>query len=156
MEQDKEVSDSMLPTMSMAKDENCKPTSSSKSASYGPMGLENDHDNFFLGILAAEQSMQNGSNSDSHQVISSDTKGNNFPVKRALPSQFWNETVSSSPGRRFHCDLNNTGSSCTADEENNSFASLFSQFPQSSAFLGPVGDGGFRQQFLLPNINWNV
>ncbi|XP_061375557.1 NAC transcription factor 25-like [Gastrolobium bilobum] len=160
MEQDKELStESMLPTMStlsMANTYQNSQPASSRSASYGPLGLEND-DNFFDGILASDQSMQNGS--DSHQ-LSSNSKGNaNFPMIRALPSQFWNDsTGSSSSARRFHCDLNS--GSATA-EENNSFVSLLSQLPQNTSLqpnghLGPVADGVLRQQFQLPNINWNA
>ena len=164
MEQDhRELStDNMLTmsTLSMANTcQNSKPTSS-RSASYGPLGLEND-DNFFDGILAADQGMQNGS--DSH-LVSSNSKGNNLPMKRALvSSQFWNETGSSpgssSSSKRFQCDLNNTGTSTA--EENNSFVSLLSQLPQTTTFhpnaiLGPVGDGVLRQQFQLPTTHWNL
>ncbi|XP_061349396.1 NAC transcription factor 25-like [Gastrolobium bilobum] len=165
MELDNELSmETMVPTMStysMANThQNSKPPSS-RSTSYGTLGHEND-DNFFGGILATDhhQSMQNGS--DSHLVVSPNSKGanntNNFPTKRALTSQFWNETGStgsSSSNKRFHGDLN-SGSA----EENNSFVSLLSQLPQSTslhpnAILGSVGDGVLRQQFQLPGINWN-
>ncbi|XP_027346666.1 NAC transcription factor 25-like [Abrus precatorius] len=164
MEHEEELSmENMLPTMStlsMANNtQNSKPPSS-RNASYGPLGLEND-DNFFDGILAADQSMQNGS--DSH-LVSPNSKGNNnntsnFPMKRALSSQLWNETGSpgsSSSSKRFHGDLN-SGSSTV--EENNSFVSLLSQIPQNAtlhpnAILGSV-DGALRQQFQLPGINWN-
>ncbi|KAK7362895.1 hypothetical protein VNO77_05020 [Canavalia gladiata] len=163
MENEEELSmENMVPTMStlsMANNtQNSKPPSS-RSASYGPLALEND-DNFFDGILAVDQSMQNGS--DSH-LVSPNSKGNNtnnstcnFPMKRTLTSQLWNETGSSSSSKRFHGDLNN-GS--TTVEENNSFVSLLSQFPQNATFhpnsiLGSV-DGALRQQFQLSGINWN-
>lgn len=123
MEQNKEFStDSVFPMMS----------TSSTNACYEPMRLEND-DNFFNGILEADQSMQNGS--DNSKV--------NFPMKRELPSEFWNvDTGSSSSSRRFHCDPN---------VENNSFVSLLSQLPQSTAFHSNA-----LQQFHLPSINWNL
>ncbi|TKY71661.1 NAC transcription factor 25 [Spatholobus suberectus] len=157
-EQNKELSTEstilpMVSTLSIAKNNtppNSKPTSSS-GASYGPLGLEND-DNFFDGILGVGPSMQQDG-SHSHQVSS---KGN-FPVKRVLSSQFWNDTGSSSSSRRFRCDLN-AGSSTV--EEDNSFASLLSHLPQNTTFhpnalLGPVGNGVLRQQFQLPSMNWN-
>ena len=174
MDHDKELisMETMVPTMStllMANNNhhNYKPPSS-RSTSYGPLGLEND-DNFFDGILATDQSMQNGS--DSHLVVSSNSNSkdiiinsdnnDNFPMKRALTSRFWNETGSpgsSSSSKRFHGDLNS--GSTTVHEENNSFVSLLSQLPQSAALhpnaiLGSVGDGVMRQQFQLPGINWN-
>lgn len=121
----------MSSTLSMAN--NMYETSklaSSTSACYEPvLGLEND-DNFFNGILEADQSMQNGSDN---------------PMKRELPSEFWNVYTagSSSSSRRFHCDPNVV--------ENNSFVFLLSQLPQSTAFhSNPL------QQFHLPNINWNA
>lgn len=140
---------------------NSKPPSS-RSTSYG---LEND-DNFFDGILASQhhQGMQNcdmNSKGDDNNNNNSDT----FPMKRALnassSSQFWNETGSpgsSSSSKRFHGDLN-SGISSNA-EENNSFVSLLSQLPPNATFhqnsiLGSVGDGVMRQQFQLPDINWN-
>ncbi|KAK7302740.1 hypothetical protein RJT34_13636 [Clitoria ternatea] len=157
VEQDKrEVSmeSTMLPTTTY--DQNSKGTCS-RSASYGQMGLENDDSLLFEGILGADhQSMQDG-NSDSHQV-SSNSKGNNFPVKHALSSQFWNDTGSSSSIRRFHCNLN-------TESNNNAFnVSLLSHLPvqnttfHPNALLGPVvGDiGVFRQQFQFPSINWNA
>ncbi|KAK2383045.1 NAC transcription factor [Trifolium repens] len=125
----------------------------SRSTSYG---LEND-DNFFDGILAADQGMQNGCNinskgDDDHNIES-------FPMKRALnaSSQFWNETGSpgsSSSSKRFHGDLNNGNSNV---EENNSFVSLLSQLPPNTTFHqnSILGDGVMRQQFQLPDINWN-
>jgi hypothetical protein len=125
--------------------QNSKP---SRSTSYG---LEND-DNFFEGILAADQGMQNGCDINS--------KGDeSFPMKRALnaSSQFWNETGSpgsSSSSKRFHGDLNNGNSNV---EENNSFVSLLSQLPPNTTFHqnSILGDGVMRQQFQLPDINWN-
>ncbi|KEH31125.1 putative transcription factor NAM family [Medicago truncatula] len=128
--------------------------SSSRSTSYG---LEND-DNFFDGILASDHGMQNGCD-----INSKGDNNNNeslFPMKRALnaSSQFWNETGSpgsSSSSKRFHGDLN-SGISSNA-EENNSFVSLLSQLPPSTTFHqnSILGDGVMRQQFQLPDINWN-
>lgn len=155
--------ENMLPTMStlsMANNntQNSKPPSS-RSTSYGALGLEND-DNFFDGILAVDhQSMQSGS--DSH-LFCPNSKGTNFPMKRALTSQqLWNETGSpgsSSSCKRFHGDLNSGSSNA---EDNDSFVSLLSQFPQNATFQpnaihGSVGNGAQRQQqFQLPGINWN-
>jgi len=159
MDQNKEVSteSTMLPMMSILSMANNNSTQNSKagtsrSASYGAMGLEND-DSFFDGILGVDHSMQQDV-SDSHQVSS---KGI-YPVKRTLSSQLWNDTGSSSSGRRFHCDLN-AGSNTV--EEDNSFVSLLSQLPQNTAFhpnalLGPVTNDVLRQQFHLSNMNWNV
>ncbi|WVZ25879.1 hypothetical protein V8G54_004423 [Vigna mungo] len=165
MEHGEELSmENMLPTMStlsMANNntQNSKPPSS-RSTSYGALGLEND-DNFFDGILAVDhQSMQSGS--DSH-LFSPNSKGTNFPMKRALTSQqLWNETGSpgsSSSCKRFHGDLNSGSSNA---EDNDSFVSLLSQFPQNASFQpnaihGSVGNGAQRQQqqFQLPGINWN-
>ncbi|RDY04370.1 NAC transcription factor 25, partial [Mucuna pruriens] len=152
MDQNKEST--MLPMMSTLSNtpQNSKPTSS-RSTSYGPLGLENE-DNLFDGILGVNQSMQqDGSDSHQHQVAS---KGN-FLVKPALSSQFWNDTGSSSSSRRFHCDLN-AGTSTV--EENSSFVSLLSHLPQNTfhpnALLDPVGNGVLRQQFQLPSMNWNA
>ncbi|BAT87044.1 hypothetical protein VIGAN_05038200 [Vigna angularis var. angularis] len=159
MEQNKELSSesTMLPMMSTSSMANNNTTQNSKagtsrSASYGPMGLEND-DSFFDGILGVDHSMQQDV-SDSHQVSS---KGI-YPVKRALSSQFWNDTRSSSSSRRFHCDLN-AGSNTV--EEESSFVSLLNHLPQNTTFhpnalLGPVSNDVLRQQFQLPNMNWNV
>ncbi|XP_027333318.1 NAC transcription factor 25-like [Abrus precatorius] len=162
VDQDREVSTEStmlqtLSTLSMANNnthQNSKSTSS-RSASYGPLGLEND-DTFFDGFLAADQSVQDGC--DSRQV-SSNARGN-FPVKQALSSQFWNDTGSSSSSRRFHCDLSNGSSTA---EENNSFYSLLGQLPHNATFhpnglLGHVGDGVLRQQvqLQLPSINWKA
>ncbi|KAJ1434769.1 NAC domain [Sesbania bispinosa] len=166
MEQDKELSsetESMLPmmssTLSMANTyQNSKPTCS-RSLSYGPLG----DDNLFNGIIAvaADQNMQNGSDSY-HQV----SKGN-LPMKRAIPSQYWNMDTAGSPSpgsssssRQFHCDLNNGSSNANA-EENNSFISLLNHLPHTSTFhpnalLGHDDDGVLRQQFQLPSINWNT
>ncbi|KAK7252179.1 hypothetical protein RIF29_35956 [Crotalaria pallida] len=175
----KELSmDTMLqpPSISTYTDPNSKPPSS--RIGYAPLGLDqNQNDvNFFNGILGADDDDQsiiqnNGSSHDSHHLLSSSSnssKGiinsanNNFPMKRALTSQFWNETgLTSSPSKRFHGDLN-SGSSITTtidEENNNSFVSLLSQLPhQSSATFHPnaiLGDGVMRQQFQLPGINWN-
>ncbi|CAJ1961602.1 unnamed protein product [Sphenostylis stenocarpa] len=160
MERNKELSteSTMLPmmsTLSVANNnisQNSKP-SSSRSTSYGPLGVEND-DNFFDGILGVDNSMQQDV-SDFHQVSS---KGI-YPVKRAHSSQFWNDTGSSSSSRRFHCDLNE--GSNTADHEDNSFVSLLSHLPPNTAFhpnalLDPVSNDVLRQQFQLPSMNWNV
>nr|QSD99896.1 NAC family transcription factor [Melilotus albus] len=135
--------------------QNSKP-SSSRSTSYG---LEND-DNFFDGILATDHAMQNGCDINSK---GDNNNNESFHMKRALnaSSQFWNETGSpgsSSSSKRFHGDLN-SGISSNA-EENNSFVSLLSQLPPSTNFhpnsiLGSVGEGVMRQQFQLPDINWN-
>ncbi|KAJ7946939.1 putative NAC domain-containing protein [Quillaja saponaria] len=169
MEQEKEKSmEDMLPTiptLSMANSnghQNPKPPTSGGATYYTAIGgLEND-DNFFNGILAAEQSIQNGS--DSHQQVCSSSKINTYSTKRAIPSQFWNETGSigsSSSSKRFHGDLNSGGSCSTGTEENDSFVSLLSQLPaQNTAFysnglLGSVSDGVLRQQFQLPRMNWN-
>lgn len=173
MEHEEELSmDNMLPTMStlsMANNKMQNPKPPSRSTSYGPLGLEND-DNFFEGVLAVDQSMQNGS--DSH-IFSPNSKGDNnnnnnnnasnFPIKRALiTSQLWNETGSpgsSSSCKRFHGDLN-CGCS-NAEDNNDSFISLLSQFPQNATFQpnaihGSVEDDGApRQQFHLHGINWN-
>jgi len=171
MEHGEELSmENMLPTMStlsMANNntQNSKPPSS-RGTSYGALGLEND-DNFFDGILAVDhhhhhhhESMQSGS--DNPHLFSPNSKGANFPMKRALTSQqLWNETGSpgsSSSCKRFHGDLNSGSSNA---EDNDSFVSLLSQFPQNATFQpnaihGSVGDGAQRQQhFQLPGINWN-
>ncbi|KAI4296670.1 hypothetical protein L6164_036611 [Bauhinia variegata] len=162
MEQDKELSmEAMLPTMASLSMANTHQNSrTSRTTSYGPLGIEND-DKIFDGILVADQiSMQNGSD-HSHHLVQQNSKGS-FPlINRALPSQFWNETgsagSSSSPSKRFHGDLNDGGNTT---EENNSFVSLLSQLPQSTTLypnplLGAVGDGVLRQQFQLPSMNWN-
>ncbi|GAU40312.1 hypothetical protein TSUD_64770 [Trifolium subterraneum] len=130
--------------------QNSKP---SRSTSYG---LEND-DNFFDGILATDQGMQNGCDINSNNKV--DHNNESFPMKRALnvSSQFWNETGSpgsSSSSKRFHGDLNSGNNNV---EENNSFVSLLSQLPPNTTFHqnSILGDGVMRQQFQLPDINWN-
>ncbi|KAI5386524.1 NAC transcription factor 25 [Lathyrus oleraceus] len=141
---------------------NSKPPSS-RSTSYG---LEND-DNFFDGILASEhhhhhhQGMQNCDMNSKGDDNNNNNNSDTFPMKRALngsSSQFWNETGSpgsSSSSKRFHGDLN-SGISSNA-EENNSFVSLLSQLPPNATFHqnSILGDGVMRQQFQLPDINWN-
>lgn len=161
---DKELSmdhhHTMLPLTNMQQN-NTKLPSSRSTSSYG---LEND-DNFFDGILAADQhqhqhhheEMQNGCGS--HDINSKNDNNDSFPMKRALTasSQFWNETGSpgsSSSSKRFHGDLNSGNSNA---EENNSFVSLLSQLPTTTTFHpnAILGDAVIRQQFQLPNINWN-
>lgn len=152
MEQDKEDSimeAMMIPTM--LSQQNLK-LLDSKTANYGAL-LEND-DNYFERILAAE-GMQQNSSSISHHLASSSSKTTLAAVKRALPSQFWNE--GSSSAKRFQGDLNN-GS--TGMDDNSSFVSLLNQLPQGAPFhpnalLGSLGDGVLRQQFQLPTMNWN-
>ncbi|KAL2343991.1 hypothetical protein Fmac_005276 [Flemingia macrophylla] len=163
MEHDEELSmENMLPTMSTLSMANTANTQNSKPLSMSSrnttLGLEND-DNFFEGILAVDHSIQNGS--DSHP-FSTNSKGNDdddtnknttsFPMKRAMTSQqLWNNETgspgSSSSCKRFHGDLN--------AEDNDSFVSLLSQFPQNAPFHGSVGDAALRQQFHLPGMNWN-
>ncbi|KAK7412307.1 hypothetical protein VNO78_03760 [Psophocarpus tetragonolobus] len=142
----------MISTLSMANNnthQNSK-TMSSRSVSYGSqLGLEND-DDFFDGI---DQGMQQDI-SDFQQVSSKE----NSPVKRALLSQFWNDTEPSSSSRRFHCDLNRRDNTVGED---NSFVSLLSQLPQNTTFqpkalVGPAGHQVSRQQIQLPCINWNA
>lgn len=159
MENDKELNslETMVPTMStlsmLNTNQNTTPPS---SRTYEPEGLVENHDNFFHGYLAPDQSMQNGNNNDTND-------DNSFCVKRAIaPSQFLNESGSAGSSfstKRFHGDLN-SGSSNTEENNNNSFVSLLSQLPQSASFhanaiLESVEDGVMRQQFQLPNINWN-
>ncbi|CAL0331408.1 unnamed protein product [Lupinus luteus] len=68
MEHDNELSmETMLPTistLSMANYTNLNPKPpSSRSNGYAPLALDQNDDNFFNGILASDQSMQNGSDS---------------------------------------------------------------------------------------------
>jgi hypothetical protein len=155
-----------MPTMSLGSYQNRKlPLPSKTTENYSAL-LENDENNYFDGILTAE-AMQNGSNISHLAATTSSSKSNTvLAMKRTLPSQFWNETgsiVGSSSGnnKRFHGDLNNSGSSAGLDE-NNSFVSLLNQLPQGHAhpfhpnsLLGSLGDGVLRQQFHLPSMNWN-
>lgn len=114
--------------------------------------LDQNEENFFEGILAGNDGMQNSSNIIS-QLLSSNTKPHIFippsvstsytlAAKRLLPSQYWNEAPAaaaaatgssmgaSSGNKRFHGDLNSC--STATDQDNTSFVSLLSQLPQST------------------------
>lgn len=141
-----------------------------KNTTYGALFEHDEH--FFDGMLSAEGIQQNSCVSQLASSISkpanmsidivSPSTANTFPVKRAMPPQFWNEpagSLASSSGKRFHGDLN---SGNTATDDNNSFVSLLNQLPQSVQFnpnsatlLGSLGDGSLRQQYHLPSMNWN-
>nr|WLK83180.1 NAC protein 6 [Casuarina equisetifolia] len=157
MEQEKKDSmEAMIPTMqtasALAGQQNPK-LLPSKAANYGAM-LENE-ESYFDGIYTGDGLP----NSSISQLTTSSSKLT-VPMKRTLPSHFWNETGhmgSSSSGKRFHGDLNSvTGG---MDENSNSFVSLLNQLPQGAQFhpntlLGSLGDGVLRQQFQLPTMNW--
>lgn len=139
-----------------------------KSTNYTAL-LENDEDNFFEGILSADQNTtSHHDDHNSHHFISSSSKSDVvIPVnsKRQLPSPFWNEAAASmgthsSSSKRFHTDLNSGGAPGGVDESNTSFVSMLNQLPQNAAFhpnslLGSLGDGVLRPQFQLPTMNWN-
>ncbi|XVF25852.1 hypothetical protein REPUB_Repub13aG0249700 [Reevesia pubescens] len=173
MERDKDYTmEGMLETLPITSSshQNPKPAATSKATSYGSL-LEHE-ENFFEGILAGDQGMQNSSisqlavSSSSKQNLSmalgAATTTNSIPVKRAVPApQYWNNepnSIGSQSGKGFQGDLN---SSTTAGiDDTNSFVSLLNQLPQNTPFypgtiVGSLGDGVSRQQFILPSMNWN-
>lgn len=147
---------------------NPKPPLMLKPANYTCL-MEND-ESFLDGILSSE-GIQNSS--ISQQLIG--TSGQNglnqlqANMKRQLPLQYWNEVGSNgdSVAKRFHGDLNSVDQSAGGnDQENNSFASMLNQLPQSNTPFHPnsttvllgslgLGDGVMRSQFQLPSMNWN-
>ncbi|XP_028775533.1 NAC transcription factor 25-like [Neltuma alba] len=170
MEQEREICmEAMLPTISSLSMVN-NTANAAHQISNPPLGLEND-DTLFDGILGIGGG-GGGDPHDNHHLLSSNSsKANSFPpVKRPLPSPFWNETTAGSPSgsssssKRFHGDLNRTGvtSTTTSADDNSSFISLLSQLPPQNtatfhhpnALLGSVGDGVLRPQFQLPSLNW--
>lgn len=124
-----------------------------KSPSYGTL-MENEHNNMFDGMLSNDVI-------NSGQLASSSSKPQ-IPVKRSLPSLFWNEDgigSSSSSTKRFLAENNDENGSLVRTDDNSSIASLLSQLPQTpqmhqQAMLGSIGDGVFRQPYQLPDMNW--
>ena len=129
-----------------------------KSPSFDTL-MENEHNNMFDGMLSNDVI---NSGSSLSQLASSSSKGQ-IPVKRSLPSLFWNEDGiggSSTSTKRFLEENNDENGSVARTDENSSIASLLiSQLPQTpqmhqQAMLGSIGDGVFRQPYQLPDMNW--
>ncbi|KAM7492615.1 hypothetical protein LguiA_035536 [Lonicera macranthoides] len=123
-----------------------------KSPSFGTL-MENEHNNMF-DVMLSNDVINNG-------LASSSSKAQ-IPVKRSLPSLFWNEDGiggSSSSTKRFLAENNDENGSVVRTDDNSSIASLLSQLPQTpqmhqQAMLGSIGDGVFRQPYQLPDMNW--
>ncbi|XP_050215651.1 NAC transcription factor 56 [Mercurialis annua] len=126
-----------------------------KTANYGSLMVENDT-NLFEGLLNSSDGMSNNSS------ISM------LPLKRTLPSLYWNDDVDtgagpSSSNKRYD---NGAGRSDHDHGNNGSMVSLLSQLPQTShslhqqqqqqqqQMLGSIGDGIFRPPYQLSGLNW--
>ncbi|KAM7263363.1 hypothetical protein ACFE04_001046 [Oxalis oulophora] len=140
----------------------------------GPMLIDSEENNFFDGMITDHHGMQNNQFASSGGSASTTTTAT-FPVKQLpvppLPPQYWNNNNNNS-GKRIHDYLNNNSSNnvnnITDDQDendqnnnNNSYVLLLNQLPQAGA---PIpyntnmvvdGDGVFRPQYQLPNMNWN-
>ncbi|KAF2314295.1 hypothetical protein GH714_025141 [Hevea brasiliensis] len=83
-----------------------------------------------------------------------------LPLKRTLPSVYWNDddTAGPSSSKRFQGD--NGDGSVVRTDGNSSIASLLSQLPQTpplhqQTMLGSMGDEIFRPPYQLSGLNWN-
>ncbi|KAI3769248.1 hypothetical protein L6452_00349 [Arctium lappa] len=108
-------------------------------------------------------------NSNDTDINTNTNNPNLLPVKRTLPTLFWNEepgntgnNSSSTYTKRFLSENNSDVSvmaTRTTEENSGSIASLLSQLPQTpqmqqQAMLGSLEDGVFRQPYQLPAMNW--
>ncbi|CAN6689873.1 unnamed protein product [Malus baccata var. baccata] len=139
------------------------PSSKLPTTDYTALLESDDHESYLEGILSSSDH-QPGSHSHDHDqfgTISTSISKSSLPLKRHLPSPFWNDVGSigtaaattTSSSKKFHADLIN---------ENNSFVSMLNQTPQgtapfhaNAALLELLGDGVLRPQFQLPSMNWN-
>ncbi|KAF3778254.1 NAC transcription factor 56 [Nymphaea thermarum] len=168
---------SLLPNM---EGHSSKLQASQKPQNFAPL-VEND-DNFFEGLLsddgaiarnsisqlpASSSMLQNSNEAAEISMITAAAAGRgvlvggstnpNLPLKRTLPSPYWNEGLPSI--RRFLATGNDVGSS-------SSMAALLNQMPNGAAaspfqqnqhgLLGTaLADGVLRQQYHLHGMNWN-
>ncbi|KAG6685621.1 hypothetical protein I3843_12G120700 [Carya illinoinensis] len=121
------------------------------------------------GINSASAMCQLASSSSKRELpmVPAMATSNNFPLKRTLPSLYWNDhnhdATGPSSSKRLHLDDSDdqSGARTTNGNASTSIATLLSQLPQTSSLhqqvmLGSInGDGLFRapcQQ--LPGLNW--
>ncbi|XP_040990081.1 NAC transcription factor 56 [Juglans microcarpa x Juglans regia] len=121
------------------------------------------------GINSARAMCQLASSSSKRELamVPAMATSNNFPLKRTLPSLYWNDhdqdATGPSSSKRLHLDDSDdqSGARTTDGNASKSIATLLSQLPQTPSLhqqvmLGPInGDGLFRapcQQ--LPGLNW--
>lgn len=113
--------------------------------------LENEFEGMISGELASSSSKP-----DQLSLVAS-TTSNTLPLKRTLPSLYWNDDDSTGPStaKRFQPE-NTDGTIGRTVDGNNSIATLLSQLPQTPSLhqLGSLGEGVFRQPFQLPGMNW--
>lgn len=112
-------------------------------------------------------------NSNDTDTNTNTNNPNFLPMKRSLPGLFWNEDGGGTTGnssttytKRFLTESNSDVSvmaTRNTEENNGSIASLLSQLPQTQQMqqqqqqqttLGSLEDGGFRQPYQLPGMNW--
>ncbi|XP_059444883.1 NAC transcription factor 56-like [Corylus avellana] len=126
------------------------------ATSYAGALLEN-YQNLYEGIV---------SNSDGINSPALAAASNNLPLKRTLPSLYWNDDVAtaaagghSSRERLLQLDDSNESIARKDGNASTSIATLLSQFPQTPSLhqqliLGSTGDGIFRAPCHLPGLNW--
>ncbi|XP_010268761.1 PREDICTED: NAC transcription factor 56-like [Nelumbo nucifera] len=167
MERDKEDSmDDMLglPTStSFMEVQQSSKQPTQRTATYGSL-LETD-ENFFEGLLTDD-----GVNSTSITQLGSASSKTELsmvpaaslpPLKRTLPSPYWNDVsaVGPSSAKRFHANNHNNSGSDTTNANSPITTLLLNQLPQATPFhsplLGPMGDGVFRQPYQFSGMNWN-
>ncbi|WKA12188.1 hypothetical protein VitviT2T_029604 [Vitis vinifera] len=95
-----------------------------------------------------------------HLSLVAATTSSILPLKRTLPSLYWNDDDTAGPSttKRFQAE-NTDGNIGRTTDGNNSIATLLSQLPQTpslhqQSMLGSLGEGVFRQPFQLPGMNW--
>ena len=121
--------------------------------------LENEH-NLFDGMISSDGTISQLASSSSKPDQLSLATSNALPLKRTLPSLYWNDDDDADAGgpsitKRFQPE-NSDGSIGRTADGNSSIATLLSQLPQTPSLhqLGSLGDGVFRQPFQLPGMNW--
>ena len=121
--------------------------------------LENEH-NLFDGMISSDETISQLASSSSKPDQLSLATSNALPLKRTLPSLYWNDDDDADAGgqsitKRFQPE-NSDGSIGRTADGNSSIATLLSQLPQTPSLhqLGSLGDGVFRQPFQLPGMNW--
>lgn len=126
--------------------------------------LENEQ-NLFEGMISSDGAISQlasaaASKPDQLSLVAA-TTSNTLPLKRTLPSLYWNNDDAASPltTKRFQADNPDGSINGRTTDGNASIASLLSQLPQTpslhqQSMLGSLSDGVFRQTFQLPGMNW--
>ncbi|OAY54939.1 NAC transcription factor 56 [Manihot esculenta] len=122
---------------------------------YGAL-VENEQ-NLFDGMLSNDGISNTNSLSHLASSTARPAELSMLPLKRTLPSLYWNDEDEDGPSssKRFHGD-NGDG---VRTDGNSSMAPLLSQLPQTpplhqQTMLGSIGDGIFRPPYQLSGLNW--